>query len=405
MSSEPLQLNLSAWMELPKPLQFEYFDHARREAEKIKEKLLEQRKKFDILRKHLKFHPLPDDDQKWLKWKIVAVDGSYSTTICDRVGLRLGVYQAGYLIFEGRELKGEKYWSGVFIQDQDYTSLDVTRKILELLCTRLERQIALDALTRENPDLILIDGSFFGFRVKCEDVKNVRLPDDLKWSTGKDLVNEVRDYTLRLLNSMKAIGIVKRTRTCALDGWLIYKYGSDKYCIGQNDRAILQHIMPENTWFAYKSLFGIPNAHLIFTRIRGRYRLLQKSKKEITQKDLLSIACRHVNHDLKRELGLSLNALPITQYYIKARKELLPLCIETHEKLNVVKYLGYLKSEINPSTGLPFPIDLIDSVITLPSGFTKEFLEEIEGILLKEHNLDPSDVTTYFKSINPQKEE
>jgi hypothetical protein len=69
--------------------------------------------------------------------------------------------------------------------------------------------------------------------------------------------------------------------------------------------------------------------------------------------------------------------------------------------------VGYFQApgNINHATGLPFPIDLIDENVTLPAGFTNEFVEEIEAQLVRDPELDKLDLANNFAPINPQKKE
>ena len=52
-----------------------------------------------------------------------------------------------------------------------------------------------------------------------------------------------------------------------------------------------------------------------------------------------------------------------------------------------------------------FPFDLTDSNVTIPSGLTQEFVEEVEAQLLKDNTLDLSDISNHFSRLNPQKNE
>lgn len=406
------QETLSAWMRLPRPLQAMYFRNAAREAKKAKKRLEQQAGRMKNLQKHLEFHPLPEDDDEWKTWRIIAVDGSYSPRTSERVGVRQGTYQAGYMLFEGKRFIEEEYWSGTLSDDQ-MGDPDKTKKILELSCTNLERKIALQLL--DKADLIIIDGSFFGFRVRCNEIRNKTLNLE-EWKTGADLVDETRDMSLKLLNSGKALGVVKRVRTDALDGWLIYKHGDESHCINRNDRAILSYLMPENSWFAYKSLFGsldtvipvtppIVTPFYVFSRLRARYRYFSRRPKTVSSDYLVKHTRDQVNRDIKKDLNVSSDALAVARYYLKNERYQLPMCIEAHKDVKITRYLSYLKADVHKATGLPYPIDLIDDNVTLPSGFTKEFLEEVESLLIREHSLDPNDLSDYFKSINPQKEE
>ena len=43
--------------------------------------------------------------------------------------------------------------------------------------------------------------------------------------------------------------------------------------------------------------------------------------------------------------------------------------------------------------------------ITIPAGFTREFVEEIEARLTKDADLDMYEIENHFGSLNPQKQE
>ncbi|TRO53612.1 hypothetical protein E2P61_00745 [Candidatus Bathyarchaeota archaeon] len=59
----------------------------------------------------------------------------------------------------------------------------------------------------------------------------------------------------------------------------------------------------------------------------------------------------------------------------------------------------------NKATGLPIQLDLTDQDITIPAGFTRDFVEEIEARLTKDSELDMYEIENHFGSLNPQKEE
>ena len=59
----------------------------------------------------------------------------------------------------------------------------------------------------------------------------------------------------------------------------------------------------------------------------------------------------------------------------------------------------------NKATGLPIQLDLTDQDITIPAGFTREFVEEIEARLTKDSKLDMYEIENHFGSLNPQKQE
>ena len=73
--------------------------------------------------------------------------------------------------------------------------------------------------------------------------------------------------------------------------------------------------------------------------------------------------------------------------------------------MDVKTILSYFQASHNPATGLPFPMDLIDQNVSLPTEFTKEFVEEVEALLIRDSEIEKYDLSNYFQSINPQKEE
>ena len=50
-------------------------------------------------------------------------------------------------------------------------------------------------------------------------------------------------------------------------------------------------------------------------------------------------------------------------------------------------------------------LDLTDQDITMPGGFTQEFVEEIEADLIKDPDLSKYEIENHFASLNPQKSE
>lgn len=364
---------------------------------------MEQGEKLKHFHEFLEFRKIPKDDQ-WKNLRIACVDGSYSPATSERIGARYGVYCGGYLIFKGEELVKEGYRSDTLSQDQ-VEDPERTVMLLRLLCTKLEREIAFDCLEHENVDLLLIDGSFFGFRVKCNEIRKKEIDLD-EFEKGEELVDYIRDKSIALMNSKKAVGTIKRVRTTAFDGWSIYKHGSEKNCIGRNDRAILASIMPQNCWFAYEWLLGSPGAFNYFTGLREAYRRLTVRRRFKSMNSILKETSNLADRNLMRNLNCAPGDIfQTSRYYIRCLNSAPPFCFETHKDMNVEPLVAYFQATHNPVTGLPFPLDLIDESISLPKGFTKEFVEEVEALLIRDKELDKFDLSNYFMYLNPQKEE
>lgn len=66
---------------------------------------------------------------------------------------------------------------------------------------------------------VLIDGSFFGFRADAIAINDREIGID-GYEDGKELTFKVAEKSWNIMKSMKVAGIIKRTRTCVIDGWL-----------------------------------------------------------------------------------------------------------------------------------------------------------------------------------------
>ena len=390
----------TAWSRLPVDLQHQFFALAEEESKKCKEKLLEQVERLRAFIRFLRFEEVLEDDC-WRGWRIACVDGSYSPATSERMGARYGACCAGYLIFEGDRLVDEGYASDKISQEQ-VGDPDVTSQILMLLSTKLEREWALHCLEKEKVDLLLVDGAFFGFRAKLSQIRNESIDIAGFKRVGK-LADYIRDLSIEIMDSGKAVGIVKRVRTNAFDGWLIEKAGDKHQCLERNDRAVLASIMPKGHWFAYEWLFGDPTKYNFYTTLRTAY---EKFHVKGGMPLVLEKTEELIESDVDRSLKCSAEKiLRTSRYYIRCSDSAPPFCFETLVGVDVRPILAYFQANHNPATGLPFPLDLVDENVALPEGFTKEFVEEVEALLIRDSDLDKYDLSNHFLSINPQKEE
>lgn len=304
------------------------------------------------------------------------------------------------MIFEDEELVDEGYRSGKLSQDQ-VGDPELTKQTLDILCTKLEREIAYYCLQKEDVDLLLIDGSFFGFRAGLRGIRKEEIGLD-GFKTVGDLADYTTNLSIKLMRSGKVAAIIKRVRTTAFDGWLIYRHGNEEQCIRRNDRAILASLMPQNYWFAYEWLLGSPEAFNYLTWLRTDYRRLPGRSMD----SILRHCKRTIDYGIERDLNcVASDILQTSRYYVRCVNSAPPFCFETHRDVDVKPLLAYFQANHNPVTGLPFPIDLIDQNVSLPRGFTKEFVEEVEALLIRDRELDRLDLSNYFMYINPQKEE
>lgn len=399
LKMEKTRLKYSEWSRIPVTLQHQFFEIARGEAEQVKARLLRDGERLRQLKNQLRFQT-SQTNRRWVSWRIAAVDGSDTPVLSERVGARYGTYSAGYMIFHQGRIVDEDYQAGSLSRDQ-LGNPELTVKTLRLLTTKLEREIALTCLEEKGVDLVLLDGSFFGFRTGCNVVRRKRL-DIAGYRRMADLIDEVRDLTIRVLESKRAVGVVKRVRTSAIDGWIAYREGVNR-CLCRNDRGILASLMPEGKWFDYGSIFEKPEEYHYYTLLRGVMSRSGYSDPESALKE----AKREFAQGVKANLNM--NPAPLLKIHRRFHRPYAtapPFCFEMHRDMSVEELVGYFtKENCNPATGFPYPIDLIDENVTLPSLFAKEFVEEVEAILLSDPSLNKTDLFNWFTCINPQKEE
>ena len=389
------------WAKIPKRMQHEFFKLAEKEAQRTKTKLLEDKAKLLEICRLLRFMDVPTSEE-WKSWRICVVDGSDSPVMSERVGGRFGAYGATYHIYEGLELVEEEYFSGQLV-DLQVGNSEASKKMLSLLATCLEREVALSCLDKD-VDLLLIDGSFFGFRPNCRIIHNRKVPDG-EFKNGLELVKHTRNASIKLLESKKAVGIIKRVQTAAIDGWTIYKSGNDSLVLNRNDKEILSSLMKMKTWFSYESVFGEPTAFNYFTRLALAYDRYAVSSSRTM--DSIFKACKNdVDRNVRRDLLCDPREIFNTaRYFIRCSYPAAPFCFETPIEYEVKDLLAFFVATCNRATGLPLPLDLTDQDITMPAGFTQEFVEEIEANLIKDPDLSKYEIENHFASLNPQKQE
>jgi len=401
MSTEATQTTPN-WLKLPVKLQHQFFEHAEAEAQRTKKLLLEQKKKLDEIRKLLSFKPIHIDDS-WKDWRVAVVDGSGSPMMSERIGGRFGTYSAGYHIFQGMELAEEEFFSG-YITDDQVGSSEVSQKILGLLTTELEREVALKCV-KKDVDLIMIDGPFFGFRPRCRIVaeKEIAVPVPRK---GSDLVSRLVEMSLKLLDCGKAVGIIKRVQIAAIDGWTILRSGNRDLALSRNDKDILASLMKLGESFSYEKHFGFHDAFNYLSRLAwafGRFYTTEGGRSvESIYKACKGDVERNIRHNLNFEPS---QILKTTRYYVRCSYPAAPFSIEVKPSMDIEPILSFCQATCNKATGLPLSLDLIDQDVGIPRGFTREFVEEIEATLARDPELDKFELETRFSSLNPQKQE
>lgn len=389
------------WAKIPKRMQHQFFELAEKEALRTKTRLLKDKAQLLKICRILRFMDIPTSEE-WKSWRVCVVDGSDSPVMSERVGGRFGAYGVTYHIYEGLELVEEDYYSGQIV-DLQVGDSEASKKMLSLLATCLEREVALSCLEKDI-DLLLVDGSFFGFRPRCRIIHNRQVPEG-GFKDGAELVRHIRDASIKLLESRKVVGIIKRVQAAAIDGWSIYKNGNDNLVLNRNDKEILTSLMKMKSWFSYEDVFRDPIVFNYFTRLALAYnRYATDSSRSM---DSIFKACKDdVDRNVRRDLLCDPERIfKTSRHFVRCTYPAAPFCFETPINYELESLLAFFLATCNKATGLPLPLDLTDQDITMPTGFTQEFVEEIEANLVKDRDLDKYEIENHFASLNPQKQE
>jgi len=394
---------LPDWLKLPTKVQHQFFEHAEQEAQRTKTLLLEQKQKLDKIHEMLRFQNVEQNDS-WKNWRIAVVDGSDSPVLSERVGGRYGTYAAGYHIYEGLDLREEDYFSGAYVDDQIGSS-EASQKVLQLVTTELERRVAVECLDKD-VDLILIDGPFFGFRPRCRTIadKEIRYS---KYRKGRDLTKMLVALSQKLLDSGKVCAIVKRIQTAAIDGWTIYKTGSQNLATRRNDKELLASFMKKGEFFSYSEHFGSYDAYQYLSRLGWAFGRFYTTDTGRSVESIYEACKGDVERNIKSDLGDvdPRSILRTSRVYLRASYPAQPFALEVEPDSDLPSALAYCFATCNPASGLPIALDLIDHDVGIPRGFTQEFVEEVEANLARDPELDKFEIETRFSSLNPQKQE
>lgn len=415
-------------MKIPRPLQEKFFHVAEEEVKRILKRIAE----IDALTGRIRdevargiMRPRMRDD--WREMNIGVVDGSDTPAIDERIGVKYGLYAASYKLFRGETplVNGEHYL-GDRLNEGLHEDRETFLKVLELATVYLERVLANELLEQRSPriDMLLLDGSFLGYRAGCSRVKEERI-DFTEPVTGKhfetvyDLISEINSLTLKIADSGRAVGIIKRVPTTAIDGYVRYKYG-DEYAINLRDRAVLSLVMNTGEVFSYQHYLG-PGARIdAFSwyktvakdkKVRGKNRdkILAEAERRVDVQliaDLVmpAIGGRRGRGEVPQIVGL---VKRLRRFFLKTVDGLPPICIEVPDMVSeglLENVFSYCLKTASPATGLPMSLDLVDELVSLPRRLGRDFVMEVEARLLRV-GIDANKLVALFSRFNPQKDE
>jgi len=379
------------WLLLPHDLQVGFFEEAEKESASLASKIEDFSKALAEAAKLLKpyIKNLGDSDELSI---VSAVDGSRSPQLSERLGVRYGVFSIGAKIIRGLESIEEILKAGVFKRKQAF-SPDLSRHFFELLVTYHERKLALEVLRKS--DLVLIDGSFYGFLFHA---LRTREPEESEALKG--LVQETFKLTQELISSNRALAIIKRSPSRAIGGYFALMNGSDNKFTTLLDKLILSFVMPKRTIFYYDDFLGTEHHIIFYNTVASMIRRIS-SIDTVIQKAQKNILAPFERFGLPSD---ALNNLARAQVRVF---EGVPVCeVEFPRSIAREDLERFLAQPyfFNDGTGLPLALDLIDNLISIPSRFTNEFVNEVEARTLEKlGGSDPDVLKLYFTYLNPQK--
>ncbi|MCS7143091.1 MAG: hypothetical protein NZ920_04775 [Aigarchaeota archaeon] len=411
---------IPALQKIPKDLQLRFYSLIEDEVNKLIKNFETNREliygaiRDEVRRGIRRVEDLPD----WSDMKIAFVDGSDTPVIDERIGLNYGLYAVICKLFKGYDpVEGAEWYLGGKLGDAPSESAAEFKLALDLVTTYYERYVAVQTLMSYDPDLIIIDGSFFGYRYLSSGVvrKKFMWVDQQSgemFKTFGDLLHRITDLTEELINSGKAVAIVKRVITNSICGYLKYKYGDD-FDLRMSDRLLLNLVMDDNELFDFNKFIENGVWYGYFSNYGGRVddrdgsgksreRALKEAIRLYENTIKINLALRD-RDQIKRVSGL---VTGLERYFLKTTRDQLPVCLEFPRGIDE-RLLGstirYMFETVNHSTGFPICFDLIDNLVSLPRGLTREFIDEIEARLLS-MGIDKLYLLSVFGKVNPQKE-
>jgi len=411
------------FLKIPRPLQEKFYNAAEEEAESLAKTITElssyREEMYGLVRSGIRS---VEHNDAWSGLKIGVVDGSDIPAVNDRIGLRYGLYSVAYKLFRGRDPEDVEWFYGDLLRGSIAMMKETFLKILDLLTTYYERYVACSLL--DEADLIMIDGSFFGYRAGCSMVKQ----EELNWrdsltknsfGTVYDLISRINELTVKLLESGKVFGVVKRVSTMAIDGYICYKQGPMKG-FALSDRSILNFFMKQGQVLDY-DLLGLGSRFDAFSWYRKV--LMEGAWRSKEPDQVLREAERRVVVQLVADLtpfvrmGGSWSSYanePVVKaarstkrVFVKTVEDIPPTCVEfppTMPESMRDLVISYVYQTANPATGLPLPLDLVDNLVSLPRGIGREFVNEVEAELLR-RGISKESLLAIFSRYNPQKDE
>ncbi len=413
-------------LRIPRPLQESFFELARREADRVRREISSigepLKRAYQVVAPRLRRH---SRSVEWRDKVFAVVDGSDTPGIDERIGIKFGLVAACRKHFRGFEqLPGAEWFVGDALRSGHHESKEDFLKVLDLVTTYLERLYAVKALEDEGVDYVIIDGSFWGFRAGCSRVKKLGLDwTDIvaqkEFEDVQQLIDELVRLTRTLLQSGRVFGLVKRVATSSIDGYIAYRANDPGAATGLTDRSLLTRVMEVGEVLDLNGLIGEDTPYEVFSALSGIVHERKRRGRKAEMGELFAEAWKRVSIQIVTDLlprgpeepedrkdRIVNTVLSTRRVFVRTVPDQPPACLEFPKGVDADVLdlaLSYAFGTVNPATGLPLALDLVDELISLPRGIGREFVEEVEGILLAT-GVDFRSIRALFSRNNPQKE-
>jgi hypothetical protein len=358
----------------PKKLIENFFSLAEEDAKKIVEIIKQDKVFIEQVAKHVKPESFTPDDQP--KIKVAVVDGSCAPIPSMKIGVGLAVISAGYLIAEGTKIVKMDYCANSFTDRQNREEFKFA---VQLGMTLLERKMAVESL-KENPDLLIIDGSLAFPRYP---------PLSVELSPVQA---EIRRLTEEVVNSKKAIGIIKRSGLSAIQAELFLRGQlAWKEIRPLRDKYLMDVILPEKTVWQYSNFTAnVPQS------LSKTLRQLKRAGAVVTTEEFTEAYAKNYARETATQPTLM-------RAYMRAFKEAAPFEIEHPPGMSVINIAEKLWSLCNEATGLPIILDLLDHDVGIERTLMQAYADEVHARTL-DKTTDTKTLQSLFKPLNPEKD-
>jgi hypothetical protein len=379
------------WIKLPQDLQHKFFEIAESESKKAAETIERLQKELkgltELVSKHSRKFETGEE-----RFRVAAVDSSKSPRMSQRLGIRYGVFSVGVTYLD-KEGKKDEFEAGIFKRKQALAQ-EESEFMFDIQTVFEERKVAKKAL--ENSDFVIIDGTFYGFLYTALKM----MEQGYYQQHHKDVVERTYELTNELVESRRVIGVIKRSRTRALGGYMFLKAKNSTF-VSVIDKLILSMILGKDTLFEYKDILGEKPVPL-YSQIAA---LVNRGKKVDDYVEESRIKTYRPFEKLSLD---SSRYNELRRIQVRAFEHMPPCEIEFPDKMQKdVMLLISQNKFFNEGTNLPMALDLVDSSVNLSAGFADEFTDEVQSRLIEmfdRENKNKDIARFFFSLMNPQKE-